>query len=151
MLNIVKGFFSKISSDQSNGTVQNTAHDVRVAACALFVEMGRIDETFTPAEMEFVLGIIKEKYGLSPTHADALLADAERELSQSVDLWQFAKLINANYSIEEKLEIIEILWEIVFVDGKMDKYENYLMHKLSDLLRLSHRQLIEAKLNVKNL
>jgi uncharacterized tellurite resistance protein B-like protein len=69
-------------------------------------------------------------------------------LEDSVDLWQFAQLINENYAIEEKMEIIEMLWKIVYVDGKMDEHEHYLMDKLSSLLRLSHKQLIDAKLKV---
>jgi uncharacterized tellurite resistance protein B-like protein len=69
-------------------------------------------------------------------------------LEESADLWQFARLINANYTNTEKIEIIETLWRIVYVDGKMDQYEHYLMNKLKNLLRLSHEQLIEAKLKV---
>jgi uncharacterized tellurite resistance protein B-like protein len=65
-----------------------------------------------------------------------------------VDLWQFTKLINENYSNEEKIKIIEILWQIVYVDGKMDQHEHYLMNKLQNLLRLTHDQLITAKLKV---
>ena len=63
-------------------------------------------------------------------------------------MWQFARLINENYSNQENIEIIETLWRIVFVDGKMDQYEHYLMNKLKNLLRLSHNQLIDAKLKV---
>ena len=95
-----------------------------------------------------VLAILKEKYGLSKEHADALIMEAERELNDSVDLWQFAKLINENYTRGEKMDIIETLWRIVYVDGKMDQYEHYLMNKMKNLLRLSHNQLIEAKLKV---
>jgi len=69
-------------------------------------------------------------------------------LKESIDLWQFSKLINDNYSIQEKMEVIKTLWEIVFVDGKMDRYENYLMHKVATLLRLSNEKLIDAKLAV---
>jgi uncharacterized tellurite resistance protein B-like protein len=47
------------------------------------------------------------------------------------------------------MEIIEILWRIVYVDGKMDQYEQYLMNKMKNLLRISHDQLIDAKLKVK--
>ncbi|MBW2563131.1 MAG: TerB family tellurite resistance protein, partial [Deltaproteobacteria bacterium] len=50
----------------------------------------------------------------------------------------------------EKIEIIETLWRIVYVDGKMDQYEHYLMNMLKKLLRLSHDQLIDAKLKVLN-
>jgi uncharacterized tellurite resistance protein B-like protein len=98
--------------------------------------------------METILSILKEKYGLSQEHAQALVAEAERELQQSIDLWQFSNSINENYSNEEKIEIIEILWRIVYIDGKMDRYEHYLMKKLKNLLRLSQKQLIDAKLKV---
>ena len=148
MLDIVKRFFGKTVPEDSNKSERVTEHDVRVAACALFVEMARIDEKFTDTEMETILSIVQERYGLSREHADALVAEADKELDQSVDLWQFARLINENYSNEEKIEIIEILWRMVFVDGKMDRYEHYLMNKLKNLLRLSHDQLIAAKLKV---
>jgi uncharacterized tellurite resistance protein B-like protein len=148
MLDILKGFFSKSTEDSTRTTVQKTDHDIRVATCALFVEIARIDEKFTQEEMETIISILKEKYNLSQEHADALIAEAEKELKESVDLWQFARLINENYSNEEKVKIIETLWQIVYVDGKMDRYEHYLMSKLKKLLRLSHDQLIDAKLKV---
>ena len=148
MIDKLKGFFGKPQPKGTKDASQTSEHDVRVAVCALFVEMARIDKTFTPAEMETILSILKDNYGLSGEHADALIAEADRELEQSVDLWQFARLINENYSTEEKIEIIEILWQMVFVDGKMDEYEHYLMNKLKNLLRLSHDQLIDAKLKV---
>ncbi len=148
MLDIVKRFFSKATQNSSKTAGQQTDHDIRVATCALFVEMARIDEKFTQEEMETLLLILREKYGLSLEHADALIAEAQKELEESVDLWQFARLINENYSNEEKIEIIETLWRLVYVDGKMDQYEHYLMNKLKNLLRLSHDQLINAKLKV---
>jgi uncharacterized tellurite resistance protein B-like protein len=148
MLDTIKRFFHKSAAEISNDEKHAAEHDVRVATCALFLEMARIDEKFTRTEVDTVIAILKDKYGLSREHADALLAEADKELEQSVDLWQFAKLVNENYSVDEKIEIIEILWQMVFVDGKMDKYEHYLMNKLKNLLRLSQDQLIDAKLKV---
>ena len=148
MLESLKRFFNKSTVEISNHKKQVSEHDMRVATCALFVEMARIDEKFTRAEVDTILSLLKEKYGLSQEHADALLAEADKELKESVDLWQFARLINENYSVNEKIEIIETLWRMVFVDGKMDRYEHYLMSKLKNLLRLSQDQLIDAKLKV---
>ena len=148
MMDMLKRFFSKAGADSSTGGIQNTEHDLRIATCALFLEMARIDEIFTQEEMDNILTILQDKYGMSKAHADALVAEADQELADSVDLWQFARLINENYTIDEKIEIIEILWQMVFVDGKMDRYEHYLMNKLKSLLRLSHDQLIDAKLRV---
>ena len=148
MIDKLKRFFSQSEPGDSQDASQASEHDVRVAVCALFVEMARIDQKFTQTEMETILSILKEKYGLSGEHADALVAEADRELEESVDLWQFARLINENYSTQEKIEVIEILWQMVFVDGKMDEYEHYLMNKLKNLLRLSHDQLMAAKLKI---
>jgi uncharacterized tellurite resistance protein B-like protein len=148
MLESLKRFFNKSKIDTSKNEKQVTEHDVHIATCALFVEMARIDEKFTQTEVDTILAILREKYGLSQEHADALMAEADKELDQSVDLWQFARLINENYSVDEKIEIIETLWQMVFVDGKMDQYEHYLMSKLKNLLRLSHDQVINAKLKV---
>ena len=150
MIDKIKRFFDKARAEVPGDTNQPTEHDIRVATCALLVEIARIDEEFTDAEMQTILSILKEKYGLSPEHADALIAEAEKELEKSVDLWHFANLINQNYSNEEKIEIIETLWQIVYVDGKMDEHEHYLMGKLQNLLCLTHDQLITAKLKVLN-
>ena len=148
MLDSLKRFFSKSDADDAGTGNADREYKLRVATCALFLEMARIDEVFTADEMESILTILKEKYGLSDEEADALVAEADRELDESVDLWQFARLINENYSVEEKVKIIETLWQMVFVDGKMDRYEHYLMGKLKNLLRLSQKQLIDAKLKV---
>ena len=145
-------FFKRIlgESPPKNGTAAgpDREREAIVAVCALFLEMGRIDETFTEAEMAQVLSLLTEKYDLPREHVDALIKEADQELEKSVDLWQFARVINEQYSVAEKEKLIERLWQIVYVDGKMDQHEHYLMNKLSNLLRLSHKQLIDAKLKV---
>jgi uncharacterized tellurite resistance protein B-like protein len=148
MFDIAKHFFSKDRIRENKKDPRQRQEDIHVAVCALFLEMAYIDETFTAKEMQTILSILKEKYSLSDEHADALIAEADRELKESVDLWQFASRINENYSTDEKIEIIETLWQMVYVDGKMDAYEHYLMAKLKNLLRLSQEQLIAAKLKV---
>ena len=148
MLDIVKRFFSPVDEKTTASRAEGTGHQLQMAVCALFVEMARIDESFTAEEMAAVIDILKAKYGLSAENATAMIAAAEAELEESVDYWQFARLINENYSMDEKVGIIEMLWRIVYLDGNLDKHEDYLMHKLAKLLRLHHRQLIDAKKKV---
>lgn len=147
MLDSLKRFFDKFSDDTSRGAVDGT-DPIRIATCALFLELARIDEQFSPDEVEMILGLLKEQYNLPEAHARALMEEADAERDASVDLWQFATLINQNYSVTEKIKVVETLWQIVFVDGRMDKYERYLMLKIGNLLRLDHDQLIQAKLKV---
>lgn len=144
MIDLVKKFFGK-ADGSSEG---NNSHDIRIAACALFLEIAAIDGEFSGDERESIVSILKEKDGLSDDDAAGLIAAAEAEREKAVDLWRFAKLINDNYSIEEKARIVEMMWRIVYVDGKLDKHEDYMVHKLSGLLRVSHKELIDAKLRV---
>jgi uncharacterized tellurite resistance protein B-like protein len=147
MIDMLKRIFTKTAGDAASRQ-PHSPQDIRVAVCALCVEIARIDETFSQQELETLIGILTDKYDLSPQHAHDLIAQADKELDKSVDLWQFARAINENFSIDEKVEIMEILWRIVYVDGKMEPNEHYLMNKLSNLLRLSHKQMIDAKLKV---
>jgi uncharacterized tellurite resistance protein B-like protein len=146
MLDFVKQLLAKVTEGQTAD--QKMKHAILVAICALLVEVARTDGNVNKTEMETILSILKEKYGLSQEGADALVAEAQKKLDESVDLWQFAKLIDENYSIDERIEIVETLWRIVYVDGRMDKYEHHLMRKFGKLLRLTHEQLIAAKLIV---
>lgn len=148
MIGKLKKFFDKITSGASVDTEEITLHDTRIATCALLLEMANIDGKFSDSERDSIIRILKDHYQLSGEHANALIQAAEDELKRSIDLWQFAKLINQNYSKEEKIEIIETVWQVVYTDGKLDKHEDYLVHKLANLLRLNHKQLIEAKLKV---
>ena len=110
--------------------------------------MANIDGEFTDVERKNILSILKGHFQFSNEYADELLEASNEELKRSIDLWQFTNLINQNYSRDEKIQIIEMVWQIVYADGRLDKHEDYLVHKLAKLLRLTHKQLIDAKLKI---
>jgi uncharacterized tellurite resistance protein B-like protein len=149
MIDLVKTFFGKSEKSVSENHAEATSHDIHVATCALLLEMSNIDGEFSEVEKKNILSILKKNFQLSDENAAALLEASNEELKNSNDLWRFASLINKNYSIEEKERIIEMIWRVAYADGHLDKHEDYLVHKLAKLLRLSHKQLIEAKLEAK--
>ncbi len=148
MIDLVKRFFGKKTTGTSRARDSGSVHDIRVATCALFLEMAAIDGEFTDSERENMLSILKKDFGLSDEYAAALLEASNEELKRSIDLWKFTNLINDNYSPQEKVQIIEMVWKIVYTDGKLDMHEDYLVHKLANLLRVNHKQLIDAKLKI---
>lgn len=148
MIDLVKKFFGKIKQNDSAAQPRERVHDVRIATCALFLEMANIDGEFSDSEKMNILSILKDKYDLQDENADALMEASKEELRKSIDLWRFTKLINDNYSQEEKKQIVEMLWTILYADGNMDKHEDYLVHKLANLLNLSHKELIDTKLKI---
>lgn len=147
MLDLLHRLLRKARKGASN-PAEADPRDVRRAACALFLEMAGVDGEFSPAERDRIVALLKKDYGLSEEEASGLMEETNRELEQNIDLWQFTRQINLEYSREEKIRIIQTLWRIVYADGTLDKHEHYLVRKLSTLLRLSHEDLIDAKLRV---
>lgn len=148
MLNLAKKFLGVFDTNGATGSGKAADSDLRVAACALLLEMSLIDGTLGVTEREKILAILRQEYNLSEEEAESLLQKSRSELDESIDLWQFTNALNQHYSSDEKSRLIEKIWEIAYADGIIDQHEDYLVHKVADLLHLSHRQLIDAKLKV---
>lgn len=149
----MKNFFNIFSREQNRtGGEEKTPDEnqVAVAVCALLLEMAGIDGEFSETERKQVFSVLRKQFHLEEGQVEELTRLASKELEGSLDLWNFTNRINQYYSTEEKIKLVELLWRIIYADKKLDKYEDYLIHRLSGLLRLSHKQLIEAKLNVLN-
>ena len=146
MIDLIKKFFGEAPGDERAS--DETGHDPRVATCALFLEMANIDGEFGEAERAEILAVLTSDFGLNREYADELTRVARDELDGSIDLWRFTNLINRNYTKAEKLQIAELIWRVVYADGHLSAHENYLVHKLGKMLRLTHRELINAKLAV---
>ncbi|MBW2636324.1 MAG: TerB family tellurite resistance protein [Deltaproteobacteria bacterium] len=148
MIDMVKKFFGKRGGEK-RGEKKESFHDIRIATLALLLEMSQIDGHFSDSERDSIVAILKKDYQVSDEEAESLIESAESELKGSLDLWQFSNLINQNYTPKEKTGIIEMVWRIAYTDGRLDKHEDFLVHKLADLLHLSHSKLIDAKVRVR--
>ncbi len=146
MIDVIKKYFSPGEEQSARASPSN--HDIRIATCALFLEMANIDGEFSEVERECVLEFMKGHYDLSDEHAADLAELAREELDGSIDLWRFTNLINQNYSQPEKIQIVELIWRLIYADGHLSDHENYLVRKLGKMLRLTHGELIDAKLAV---
>ena len=149
MLDSIKSFFrSSMSPDSPEGRDAPSHHDIRLAACALLLELAYADQEFTEDERAHVESAIRRQYGLAEQEASKLLALAEEAREEAVDLWQFTNLIAESYSLGQKMVLAEIMWGLVYSDGELASKEDYLMRKISNLLRLEPGYLAEAKKRV---
>jgi uncharacterized tellurite resistance protein B-like protein len=148
MIDLIKQFFEKDTRDTPIQNEEQKSHRIHIATCALLLEMAHIDGEFGDSERESIITALKSNYRLSEEEARSLMEATEKELKESIDLWQFTNLINQNYSLDDKIRIIETVWKVAYADGRLDSHEDYLVHKLAELLRLSHKQLIDTKLKV---
>lgn len=148
MINFVKKFFTDEGLNVPSLTEEEKTQKIHVATCALLLEMAHIDGEFSDMERESIISTLKSDYQLPEQDITEFIEATKKELKDSIDLWQFTNRINQHFSPEEKIRIIETVWKVAYADGRLDSHEDYLVHKLAELLRLSHKQLIQAKLNV---
>ena len=151
MRGVMKKFFQQDAvPDKTAIKEEDRAERIQVATCALLLEVANSDDEFSDIERDNIVQILERDFELSDEYAKELMELSDKEREESIDLWQFTNLVNEHYSIEEKIKIIEMVWKVIYADGKLDKYEDHLAHKLSNLLKLTHKQLIDAKLKVRD-
>ena len=129
-------------------TEQSREERIQIATCVLMLEAATADSEYSEDERVHVMQTLRTRYKLSKDDAEELMEVARKRRDDSFDLWQFTNQININCKIDEKLEIVEEIWRVVYADGRLDGHEDYLMHKFRKLLNLTHKQLIDAKVKV---
>jgi len=120
----------------------------RVATCVLLLEVAGADDEFSPQECERIVEILRSRFELSQEDAEGLIRVAQDRRAESFDLWKFTNMVNEACRTDEKRQIIEEIWRVIYADQQLDPHEDYLVHKLAKLLNLTHPQLIKAKVKV---
>lgn len=145
MLDGIKKFFKTSMSPPAATEPTASRKDIRLAACALLMEIAHADDEFTDDERKHLESAVQRQFGLDAPEAQKLLALAGQERAQAVDLWQFTNLIAENYSMGQKMVLAEIMWGLAYSDGKLAGREDYLMRKICNLLRIEAGYLAEAR------
>ena len=133
-------------SSESSGTSDERT---RIAAGVILLEAAHADYECTPDELEHVIETLRADFDLSRRHAEELLDLARRERGRAVDLFEFTNHINNEFSRAEKQAVLETVWRIIHIDGQLEKHEEHFVRKLTGLLRLSHKDMIDAKLKAR--
>jgi uncharacterized tellurite resistance protein B-like protein len=147
MLGVFKNIFDGSNKKQNEG---DRELKLRAATCVLLLEAATADSNFSSEEQEKIIQILKSRFQMDDMSVKELIDKSTMEKKDSTDLWYFTNLINKNLDNEEKYNLMELVWEVIYSDGTLDKFENYIAHKLLNMLNLDHSRFIELKMKVKN-
>jgi len=150
MLGIFKKVFNGSKSEESALSAEQRELRLRTATCVILLEAATADHNFSTEEERKVLDILKTRYNMTDKAVEELIEKSEREREHSTDLWYFTNQINENMDNEEKYQLMELVWEVIYSDGTLDEFENYVAHKLQNMLNLDHSTFIELKMKIKN-
>jgi uncharacterized tellurite resistance protein B-like protein len=148
----MKNFLSHIFGEHSDSdsSEKSTARDLQVATAALLLEVANADDEFADDEREVIVRLLKEHFGITSQEVEEVLKATSRELDKRIDIYYFTKQINEHFTKPQKIEIIEMVWRVIYADNHLTGHEDYLVHRFAKLLRLEHSLMIDAKLRIKN-
>ena len=145
MLDTLRKLLSANDARTSAQPLDARSIDVRLAACALLLELANADGEFSAVERQRVLDILQRHFGVDADGADALMSEAASAARSSVDDFVFTRQVVREYDLGQRMVLAELMWQVVLADGVIDGNESYLMRKLANLLQLEPAFLSEAR------
>lgn len=141
MIEALKRLFTGADAEQQPDPEQQR----RVAAAALLLEVARADFTQDANEERTMADMLKTRLHLSDEEAALLVEDAAERVNEATSLYEFTRLVNDHYAPEEKIDLVELLWQVAYADDDLDKYEEHLIRRVSELIYVAHEDFIRCK------
>lgn len=148
MLESLRRFLTQAEPDDRGGG--DDLHRLRVATSVLLLEAMNADDALDEAEWSLLNEIVATRFQLPPAAVADLLALADQQRRNAGDLYGFTRLINDHFTRPQKLAVVELLWRVVYSDGRLEAREDALLHRVANLLQLRQEELIALKLQVRD-
>lgn len=145
MLNRIRRLF-----DQPDRVLESLSRPDRLhlAAACLLLEAARTDDDVSTEERSRILALVRTRFELSPEEAEELVTSAERVTEGPAQWYAFTSKLKDAFDAEERIELIEMLWEVVYADGELHHLESSLLRRVGGLLYVSDRDRGEARRRV---
>jgi uncharacterized tellurite resistance protein B-like protein len=131
--------------DSAGAAAPSWPSRVQLAACALLLELAHADGEFSPEERAHIERTLVRHFGLDAATGAELLRLAEAERAQSLDHFQFTRLIAAEYDLGQKMVLAEVMWGVILADGRLSDHETHLVRKMASLMELEPAYLAQAR------
>tara|TARA_X000000368_G_scaffold41273_1_gene29872 strand:+ start:211 stop:654 length:444 start_codon:yes stop_codon:yes gene_type:complete len=142
-------FFKKIfiTEESENPTIDDKTSTK--ACIALLLETSMADEVLDESELQTLKNTLQKDFQIDEDEIDELINLAKENVQDSTSLYEFTRDINDNFDAIERVKLIESMWKIAYADGNIDKYEEHIIRKVSNLIYVAHSDFIKAKLSAK--
>jgi uncharacterized tellurite resistance protein B-like protein len=142
-------FFKKIfQTKESENPIIDDKTSTK-ACIALLLETSMADEILDESELMALKNTLNKDFLINEDEIDELINLAKENVEDSTSLYEFTRDINDNFDAAERVKLIESMWKIAYADGNIDKYEEHIIRKVSNLIYVAHSDFIKAKLSAK--
>jgi len=142
-------FFKKIFKTEESEKPTIDDNTSTKACIALLLETSMADEILDESELLALKNTLQKDFQINEDEIDELIDLAKENVEDSTSLYEFTRDINDNFDATERVKLIESMWKIAYADGNIDKYEEHIIRKVSNLIYVAHSDFIKAKLSAK--
>lgn len=148
MLEKLRQFIADVVSPDAHANQAFDDTGYRLAATALLIHVVSLDGEPTPAEKAKLHSLIETRFELDAGTADKLIAAATLVEGDAVDLYHFTSVIMRVVDEPGRIRLVEMMWELVYADGRVSEFEENVVWRAADLLAVSSRDRMELKRRV---
>ncbi|MDF1730452.1 MAG: TerB family tellurite resistance protein [Minwuia sp.] len=146
--NRVTRWLESLRGGSDTEAASSAPDDLQLAAAILLIEAAHLDGEFDTTEQKTVRRVLAEKFALTTDETTSLIEVAEKRQQNAVEISTFTRAIKEGYPSERRVEVIEMLWEVVLADGELHAYEANLLRRIGGLIYVSDRENGEARQRV---
>jgi uncharacterized tellurite resistance protein B-like protein len=147
MLDSLRNFVAELTGGQRH-PARFEENDYRLAAAALLIHASTIDGNMNGTERDRLRGVLKSRFALDDAATEELIDIGTLAENEAVDLYRFTSLLNRTLDEAGRLGIVEMMWQVVFADGRVNEFEDNLMWRAAELLGMSSRDRIAIRRRV---
>ena len=147
MLSKISAFFQSLG--ETEDSLKNEI-SLEIACSVLLCEVMLADGQLDANEQSKLNDIISTQFQLSELEVREIIKHALLLCESATDFYQFTSKINQNYSLEQRLKMLDLLWQVAYADGELASIEEHIIRKIADLLHLRHSEYIQSKLNIQS-
>lgn len=148
MLDHIRKFFDEKLLPTADADPGTREREIQRATAALLIELARSDFDEDPMERALIIAMLRDTFDLDDAVIDELMALAGAATEDAHDVYQFTQLVNEHYEYADKIRLVENLWEVAYADGRLDRYEEQFIRKVSGLLHVPNSDFVKAKIEV---
>jgi uncharacterized tellurite resistance protein B-like protein len=145
MIDAIKNFFDAKIKSAADSRAEDAERQLRVATAALLIEMMNADFECTEEERDSIITLLQQRFEMTADEVNELFSLARQQVENAVSHYQFTSLIKDAFSYEQRVQLIELLWQVAYADETLQKYEEALVRKIADLIYVRHTDFIAAK------
>lgn len=149
MLSSIQSFLSSLFIPDSATQSANAARGLQLATAVLLVEVMRCDADWAADERAATEKALRNSFALSEAELAQLMAQAEQSAEGANDYFHFTSAMNDQFSQAQKIQVVELMWQVAYADGHLDENELHLISKIAGLLHVTHGEYIAAKMRAK--